>query len=395
MFNRRRSLLLSFILFAAAVYSQNKIALDSLLKSHPTLSEMSSNANKFRVQVILTQVHTASDGKKSFSNQSYNLIDSLYFYPASIVKLPVSIFSLERIHSGEMNGVDKFTRLIIDSTAGCQKKMYWDPFTNDSTASIAEYIEKALVVSDNVAYNRLYEFAGPEYINRRLAEMTMKRSVIRQRFASCSAKENRMTNPFYFLSINGDTLFKRPAEYYSDAYEKPLKDMEVKSFSVPSKKKKTKVTSKDFSLNNTMPLKDIHAILMELVYPESQPFNFNISDEDRKYLLKHLSIQPSMTDNLKLHKNPPYYDFMTNYFFYGSDSKSTDLKIDVCNIVGLAYGFATDVAYIRDAEKNIEFFLSATVYANYGGKTGYAYAQKGLPFLKQLGLSVYNAHLKK
>lgn len=395
MLNLRRLLFLSLILIHSAVFSQNNIALDSILKSHPILAEISSNAQKFRLQIILTHVHTASDGKKSFTHQNFNLNDSLYFYPASIVKLPVSIFSLERLHCGGMEGVDKFTRLIIDSTGGCQKKMFWDPLTNDSTASIAEYIEKALVVSDNVAYNRLYEFAGPEYINRRLAEMTMKRSVIRQRFASCSAKENRMTNPIYFLSNSGDTLFKRPAEYYSAAYEKPMRDMEVKSFTVTSKKKKTQVTSKDFTLNNTMPLKDIHSILMELIYPQSQHFNFTISDEDRNFLIRHLSIQPSATENTKLHKNPPYYDFMTNYFFYGSDAISNDLKIDVCNIVGLAYGFATDIAYVYDTKNNIEFFLSATVYANYGGKTGFAYTQKSLPFLKQLGLSIYNAYLAK
>jgi hypothetical protein len=391
----RSSLLLFFILCYNAVFCQNKIALDSILKCNPSLAEISSNAKKFRLQIILTQVHTATDGKKSFTHQSFNLNDSLYFYPASIVKLPVSIFSLERLNAGGMNGIDKYTRLIIDSAGACQKKMYWDLLTTDSTASIAEYIEKALVVSDNDAYNRLYEFVGPAYLNQRLAEMNMKRSVIRQRFAFCSEKENRLTNPFYFLSNSGDTLFKRPAEYFSVAYEKPMRNMVVKSFSVPSKKKMTKVGSRDFSLNNTMPLQDIHSLLMELVYPESQPLNFTISEDDRLFLLKYLSIQPSMTENTKLHKNPPYFDFMTNYFFYGSEPKSTKLKFDVFNIVGLSYGFATDVAYVRDMEKNVEFFLSATVYANYGGKLGYAYAQKSLPFLKNLGLSVYRSHVKQ
>jgi hypothetical protein len=395
MHHPKSTLLFILLFFNISVFSQKGISLDSILKTHPILLEISSNPNKFRLQIILTQIHTAPDGNKTFTHQTFNLNDSLYFYPASIVKLPVSIFSLERLHAGGMNSVDKYTRVLIDSSGGCQKKMFWDPLTNDSTASIAEYIEKALVVSDNVAYNRLYEFAGPEYINRRLSAMNMKRSVIRQRFASCNVKENRATNPFYFVSNNGDTLFKRPSEYYSGAYAKPMRDMEVKSFGIPSKKKKTKITSKDFSMNNTMPLMDIHSILMELIYPESQHFSFNITEEDRNFLIRHLSIQPSVTENSQLHKNPPYYDFMTNYIFYGSSAKSNDLKIDVCNIVGLAYGFATDVAYVNDKENNIEFFLSATVYVNYGGKTGYAYAQKGLPFLKQLGLSIYNSQLKK
>jgi len=384
-----------FLILNLSAFSQIKVSLDSILKTKPLLEEFGSSPKKFRLQIILTQVQTSEGGKKSFNTQTFNLNDSLYFYPASIVKLPVSIFCLERLHTENMNGVTRSTRLIIDSIGGCQKKMYWDPLTNDSTASIAEYIEKALVVSDNVAYNRLYEFAGPEYVNRRLGEMRMKRSVIRHRFASCSAKENRATNPFYFLGSNGDTLFKRPAEYFSGDYIRPMKDMEVKSFIGASKKKKVKVTSKDFSLNNTMPLMDIHALLMELIYPESQPFNFSISDDDRKFLIKQLTIQPSEAENKELKKNPPYYDFMTNYFFYGSNQKSSKINVNVTNIVGLAYGFATDIAYVQNKEENLEYFLSATVYTNYGGKTGYAYAQKSLPFLKQLGLSVYDAQLKK
>jgi len=144
-----------------------------------------------------------------------------------------------------------------------------------------------------------------------------------------------------------------------------------------------------------MPLMDIHAILMELIYPESQPFDFSISEDDRQFLIKQLSIQPSEAENEKLKKNPPYYDYMTNYFFYGSNQKSSKINVNVTNIVGLAYGFATDIAYVQNKEENLEYFLSATVYTNYGGKTGYAYAQKSLPFLKQLGLSVYDAQLKK
>ena len=75
----------------------------------------------------------------------------------------------------------------------------------------------------------------------------------------------------------------------------------------------------------------------------------------------------------------------------GTDSSQTKKDFSITNIVGLAYGFATDVAYIHNQNKSIEFFLSATIYTNYGNKIGYDYPRISLPFLKNLGLIIYDA----
>ena len=64
---------------------------------------------------------------------------------------------------------------------------------------------------------------------------------------------------------------------------------------------------------------------------------------------------------------------------------------NITNIVGLAYGFASDVAYIHNQDKSIEFFLSATIFTNYGNKIGYDYTRISLPFLKSLGQNIYDA----
>ena len=62
------------------------------------------------------------------------------------------------------------------------------------------------------------------------------------------------------------------------------------------------------------------------------------------------------------------------------------------NKVGDAYGFLSDVAYIVDFEKNIEFMLSARIYCNADGILNddkYDYENVGLPFMKQLGKMIY------
>jgi hypothetical protein len=373
------------------ILSQKIISLDSLLLSNPLFKKVYSQPQKYKLQIIFSQVIKDSTGKKSFITQSFNLNDSLYFYPASLVKLPSSIFAIELINELKKNGVDKNTRLIIDSSYSCQKKLIWDYSTNDSLASISAFIEKALVVSDNDAYNRLYDFVGPQYMNQRFKEFGMSKSVIRHRFASCDQQENRSTNKILFLGKTGDTLFSKEQDYFKGVYLKPMKNMVVESFPFYSRKKKPKKTSKDFSLRNSMSLSDVHFLLMELVYPESQKFDFLIDDDDRNFLISKLSINPNESSLRSIRTNPLYHDNMTNYLIMGADSSQNKKDCSITNIVGLAYGFASDVAYIHNQSKSIEFFLSATIYSNYGSKIGYDYTGMSLPFLKSLGQSIYEA----
>lgn len=377
------------------IFSQINISLDSILFSNPTLKTVSSNSQKYNLQIIFSQIIKDSSGNKSFKTQTFNVNDSVYFYPASLVKLPTSIFALELLNEWENMGVDKYTRIIMDSSFSCQKKLIWDNSTNDSCASIADFIEKALVVSDNDAYNRLYDFVGPRYMSRRLNELGMNKTVVRHRFASCDQQENRTSNQLMFLSKLGDTLYTKERDYFKGDFIKPVKNMAVESFPTYTKSRKSKKTSKDFSLRNSMPLLDIHSILMELIYPESQKFNFSINDDDRKFLISNLSKNPNESSIRSISTNPIYHNNMTNYLIMGTDSSQTNKDIRITNIVGLAYGFASDVAYIHNQSKSIEFFLSATMYTNYGGKIGYDYTRISLPFLKSLGLILYNAQMQR
>ena len=390
----KKTLMLFVILLVISsvpIFAQKIISLDSILLSNPSFKKVSTNPQKYNLQIIFSQVVKDSTGKKSFITQSFNLNDSIYFYPASLVKLPTSIFAMEIINELRKKGVDKYTRIIIDSSFSCQKKLIWDTSTNDSLASIASFIEKALVVSDNDAYNRLYEFVGPRYISERFNEFGMNKSVIRHRFASCDQQENRSTNKILFLSKTGDTLLSKEQDYFKGVYLKPMKNMVVESFPFYSKSKRPKKTSKDFSSRNSMPLSDIHSLLMELIYPESQTFNFSINDDDRKFLISNLVINPDESSIKSIQINKEYHNNMTNYLMMGTDSSQTKKDYSITNIVGLAYGFASDVAYIHNQNKSIEFFLSATIYTNYGNKIGYDYTGISLPFLKSLGQSIYDA----
>ncbi|MBC7872855.1 MAG: hypothetical protein H7Y01_02605 [Ferruginibacter sp.] len=93
-----------------------------------------------------------------------------------------------------------------------------------------------------------------------------------------------------------------------------------------------------------------------------------------------------------------YWPAYCKFLFFGSEKGELPKNIRIFNKVGDAYGQLTDVAYIVDLEKKIEFFLSATIYCNTDGILNddhYNYNTIGLPFMKHLGRVIHEHELKR
>ena len=132
---------------------------------------------------------------------------------------------------------------------------------------------------------------------------------------------------------------------------------------------------------------------MELIYPESQDFQFNISNSQRAFLRSMLTISPHQSSIQQIANQKDFHINYTNYLFFGQESKPRDTQVELTNIVGLAYGFMTDICFARDPASDTEFFLSATLYLNSSNTFGnglYEYETIGFPFMKSLGREVMN-----
>ena len=157
----------------------------------------------------------------------------------------------------------------------------------------------------------------------------------------------------------------------------------------------------NFSEKNRISLQDLHNILLSLVFPEKVMASqrFNITEDDRNFILKYMSELPTESHY------PPYAADTANYWpayckflLFGSEKGALPKNIRVFNKVGDAYGQLTDVAYIVDFDKKIEFFLSAIIYCNNDGILNddkYDYDNIGLPFMKHLGEVLYEYELKR
>ena len=369
--------------------------LDSILGSNSTLLPVIEKKDKFRTQIIYSRISKDSKGEIVLTHYSFNANEKSYFYPASLVKLPLSIFASEKMNGLKSMGVSLESKLSIDSNYTCQKAVIEDLLSNDHIPSIKNYITKALIVSDNESYNRLFEFVSPGFCEQRLSELGFNKARIISRFSSCDSTENRHTNSFKFYNDSNDLLYSQPPAFFSKKITPPFSTMKIGKAHYA--KGKTINTPKDFSKSNCFPLQDMHDLLISLVYPETSKLTFSLSAENRNFLLKCLSSSPQESEIIPIVTNPAYNEFMTNYLYYGAQKnviRNPNLKI--YNIVGQSYGFLSDISYFQDTQNNVEFFLSAVIYANSTevvGNGGYQYETIGFPFLRDLGNAIYNFEL--
>jgi len=370
---------------------------ESILNQKPILKTVNGNAKKYRLQIIYTQITRDSEGKPGFKNYTYLLDSGNYFYCASLVKLPCSILALEktkdlRIYSN--------TIMFTDSANTCQRSVKKDTTSENGYPSIAQYIKRMALVSDNFAYGRVYEFLGVDYIHTRLTELGYKNMRIINRFdGGCIGAEHTTTNPVSFYKNNLKPLLSLPQQSASKKYTHPLGSVKVGKAYLNSNNKKIK-QPKDFSEMNYISLENIHSMLQRLIFNDYYPLEqrYDLIEDDRQFLIKHLTMLPRESSH-PTYNRKEYYDSYKKYFIYGDSKKPiTDSDIKITNIVGQSYGFMVDCAYIQNKAKNVEFMLSAVIYANEDGIINdgkYEYNTIALPFLAELGRQIYNYELKR
>jgi hypothetical protein len=354
------------------------------------VKEVFASPEKYRLQIVYTQIDRDHKNHIKFKNFTFRTNQHEYFYPASMAKLPLAALTLEKINQLKLNPsvpLDSLRLLITDPKTGLITHSF-----------IEDDIKKMFVVSNNSAFNNLYDFVGQEMINKRLWEMGYKDIRIIQKFLSLDSIGHRTSPPVKLLASEKDTIYQRgveinPNQWVNDAHQNQV------GIAFYDDRKLIK-KPKDFSKGNYIPLEDLHSILISLIYPDEVPKEkrFHLSPNDHTVLKKYMSMYPREAGLEEWKDETIYYDSFRKYLLVGNTKTRIDSCLKIYNKVGQAYGFMTDCAYIKDYNTDIEFFLSATIYVNKNeiindGK--YEYNSIGFPFLERLGQIFYQHELKR
>ncbi len=340
----------------------------ALSADSPKIQNVMQNLAAHEVQIMVT------DSKGA--NFSFQANDSVYFYPASSVKFPIALLALEKAHKTPQ--ISMFSPFYVK---------------NDSVkTTILNETIKIFAVSDNEAYNRLFEFLGQDYINNSLISKGVHPVQISHR-----------------LSINNAASLQTKTIIFEDDptnkhIQKPIINHKISSLSLEKiykgkgfyRNDSLIQQPMDFSKKNYLPISTLHELMLRLHHPEKydSKAQFSIAGEDREFLLDIMQKTPNKLG----YKSPEYYDSYVKFFMFGDTKEAMPEHIKIYNKVGYAYGYLTDCAHIVDTKNNISFTITATIHVNKNqifNDDTYEYDEIGIPFLAELGRQVHLFYLQQ
>ncbi|MBS0000507.1 MAG: serine hydrolase [Cyclobacteriaceae bacterium] len=372
--------------------SQDDLIERLLVRNKDSFQDILENPDLYGVQVIYTQIERDPDNRPSLRKFKYRVNPAEYFYPASTVKLPVALLSLERLNELDIPGLSKTSLMLTDSAYSGQSSVKQDTSLSPGkmNPSVAQYIKKIFLVSDNVAFNRLFEFLGPDYINNSLHGKGYTGSRIIHRLSlPLSLEENRYTNPVRFFYPENELVYQQGLIYAEQDFTPVQRILLGDGYICNDSLIREPM---DFSRKNFIPLEELHDMLVSVIFPGNfDPGNlFDLTETDRKFILSCMSMYPGESQD-------PFYgekyeDNYGKFLMFGDRNGKIPENIRIFNKIGLAYGFMVESAYIIDFDAGVEFFLSAMIHVNKNriyNDGVYEYDTAGFPFMGKLGRMIH------
>ncbi|MDA0986181.1 MAG: serine hydrolase [Bacteroidetes bacterium] len=398
----KKILLCLVFITLSQLFSQENRLEKLLLNSPQYFSDLTNNPEKYRVQIIYTQIDRDKNNFAHFKTFEYRVNENEYFYPASTVKLAASVLALGKINSLKKFGVNKHSPIINLKNRNLQIESRIDSTSENKLPSVANYIKKIFLVSDNDAYNRLYELLGQNNFNEEMSKKGFSGVRFTHRLQlPLPREENRITNPIFILN-NKDTskiIWMQDEATNKNIIKSPTEILLGKGFMDDSGT--VSLQPFDFTYRNSFPIKAQHEFLQRLFFPEvfSKEKQFNLTKDDYQFIYKYMSMFPQESKFPVFLVDSIYYPTSCKFIFYGSDKKIIpDSNIRIFNKIGGAYGFLLDNAYFVDFENKIEFIVSAVILCNEDeifNDDKYDYEKVGYPFFKNLGKVLYDYELNR
>lgn len=355
-----------------------------------------------QLRVIYVQINRSQGGVPNLTYHHLGTASTAYYNPASLVKLPVSLLALERLNKLKRESapwIRRESRLEVIPAGDCQVTIQEDPNAKEGYPNLAQYIRRILTVSDNPSYNRVFDFLGQKTIHDELVRKGYGNTRISTRFSECTPYQNRYTPYLRFFDVGDANILHQAASFNPDSswLYKPGRTA-GKAYKEDGRIVRK---PKDFGWSNEVPLQDELDMLIRFILPETveKRMQWDLTPDDRAFLFQYLSTTPSKSGLLEYADTTRFPKHLKKYFLRNAsiNHRQND-SLKVFNIVGLAYGFISDVSYVVDFGTGTEFFLAATMIANENGIIGdgrYDYEKEAFPLFGKLFDLVFQHELNR
>ena len=378
-----------FWFIGSIIYAQQNPLNEVMALDLPKIKAVRENLEDHQVQLLLIKIEEKNQSL-SFKSFRFQQEDSTYFYPASTVKLPIAVLALQKIKQLQARGIpitkDSPFHVIDPKTGEYVQKS--DSTQSQNQLTIAHLIKKIFLVSDNDAYNYLFDFLGKKTINQGIQQRGIKHTAIRHKFLFGADNENSWEYVFF---DNQDTLYHQKSQYSDPLPSFHLKEQQ-KGKAYLSHGEKIAIPM-DFSQKNWMALSAQLELLKRIIFPKefTADAQFDLHQADLDFLRYWMS-RSTLESDIAVYTSPEYYDSYGKFFLYGDTKGAMTDQVRIYNKVGYAYGTLTDIAYIEDKANKIAFFLAGTILVNKNeifNDDTYEFEEKGIPFLAEVGRQLY------
>ena len=374
---------LSIFLLQGCFLKENPIS--SSMKDDSFLDEILKNKENYELQIIYTQIKRDKEGEPDFIDFEFQVDENNYFYPASSIKLPIVILTLDKINELRSEGINVSLKSKITLSSSDQETSLTQ---KDSITSFQNLIADIFLVSDNSASNVLIDFVGYNHFNNKMNQAGFNKTYLNHKFSP---------DPYYTIDWEIKTMLN---DRISSNEDRDIVTADDNTLGLKKGEKKFKdgiveFGSLDFSQKNRSSIMDMHNIIKRIIFPskfdDDNAFNLNVEDYDfLRYWMSRFTYEDLGN---KFTTDKKYFESYNKFFIHGVDTVVTNKNIRVYNKIGQAYGTSVDNAYIRNYQDDVEFFLTATIYTNKNNIINdnvYEYDETAIPFLAKLSQSLYN-----
>ncbi len=326
--------------------------------------EIFSDMHKYRFELLVTFIDRKRNGKVRLRNYGTS-DDQRYYYPASVVKLPLAIAVFKLFDEQERTQSCSWKPGVI-----CDNNYY-------NSSSLNLLLQKMLVYSDNNAFNQLFDATGRWELNETMRDLGMKNSRISRRFMWCPDSAYAVHPAIKIAQIDNEFRKAPSGKIKKDKTRFTNPEIGIKHWSAAG----MKAGPRNFSDHNYIELQELHNLIVDIA----------TGNKTKKYLGEHafrqlqflMAATPDKLGDINTYKG------ITKFLYFGEkniDFNEFDNIISL-NIIGQAYGFMLESAYLCNLETGAEVIVSVRGYFNKNDILGddiYEYKTIGYPAFRHI-----------
>ncbi|MEM9456793.1 MAG: serine hydrolase [Myxococcota bacterium] len=369
--------------------------LADLLRSRPKIARLMDDPAHYRFQVMVTVIEPRKRGPR-VTEHGYR-VDAEYIYPASAIKTFASVGALLVLQDLRAEGHRVGLHTPIAYCEGDSKRCKDEDPSNvvDGTITVGHEIRKMQLVSDNQAFNRLYEVVGHREINERMWALGFPSLRVHHRMYGVHDELAQHTTPRIELRPRRGATVVVPARVSDlDLPPTPSHDMLLGVGYIEDATHSLVEDPLDFSRKNYVSVRDLHRLTMALARPELPGVpDLGLTPAHRKFLLAAMIDDPLESAN-PVYTNPRDSGLRYHTLIKGMMKIMPKERILYVGKAGRAYGFHLDNAYIEDKESGRAMVVTVVAYANANGVLNdnkYEYDGITRPLLKNMGILLAKA----